>query len=270
MKIWTNNFFTQHIVPGRYAAVAEKKIIKNYNLIEKADTYDFPEGDKEVFLDQLIKNIGEQLDRKKGLEDKVKAILFSISISITAITFSLSYEQNTIKTMFGIITLITLLLSVIYFISSAIIAVKTLIPVGFGSIQADVRFDVANKKISLVVPDAESQLQQLLKDKLLNDNVNLRISNTTYASLKLLRNGIILFAAYFVLALSQKVFQKKSAQPQSFKGTVQIKVNDSVRVKIGYHYINKNQLDLLIDSIKTDVRHSTGRKFKKINSGSQH
>jgi hypothetical protein len=246
MKIWGNNFFSQHIFPGRYTAIVEKKIKSGYDEINSIESYNVPKGKKEEMIGELVKNIEEQQDRKKGLEDKVKAILFSISIAITAITFSLSYEQTTITTVPGIIALTILSLSIFYFVSSAIVAVKTLIPVGFSSIQTDVKFDADEKIIKLNIPKVEGRLHQLLKDKLLNDNVNLRISNATYASLKLLRNGIILFAVYFVIAISQKVFYKNDNPSNG--SIVNINLNDTTKLKINVHYKNDKKTVLKIDS----------------------
>lgn len=258
MKIWGNNFFSQHVFPGHYTAIVEKKIKSGYDEINSIESYQVPKGKKEEMIDQIIKNIEEQQDRKKGLEDKVKAILFSISIAITAITFSLSYEQTTITTIPGIIALTILSLSIFYFVSSAIVAVKTLIPVGFSSIQADVSFNTDEKTIKLNIPKVEDRLHQLLKDKLLNDNVNLRISNATYASLKLLRNGIILFAVYFVIAISQKLFYKNDTP--SNESIININLNDTTRLKINVHYSNGPKPTLKIDSSQLRINKNLQKK----------
>lgn len=210
MTFWTNNFFTQHITPGRYCAVIEKRILKEYEAIGKIDKCNVPQGDKKNILEKIEKDIEQQLDRKKGLEEKIKAILFSITIAITAITFVLDHDMNMMKTAMGVITIVILLLSIFYFISSAIVAVKALFPIGFGSVHEDVTFDKKKHEITLTIHDNEVRLKQLLKISLLNDNVNLRVANATYASLKLLRNGIILFAIYFALALVQKPSHSKT------------------------------------------------------------
>jgi hypothetical protein len=266
MKIWGNNFLSQHILPGRYAAFVEKQIKETSNQIDSANNFSIAEGSKDDLTQQLTKNIEDQQVRKMGLEDKVKSILFGITVSITAITFSLNYQQIFVVSVVSILTLIALSFSIFYFVSSAIVAVKTLIPVGFSSFQINVEFDKDKQEIKLVPPDADIRLHQLLKDKMINDNVNLCIANATYASLKLIRNGIILFGVYFVLAFLQKISKDNPAPLINLKGAIQTKINDSSQVIIHYQYNNEHQVELFTDSIST---HTIRSKPKTNNPGNR-
>lgn len=209
MKFWTDNFFTQHIIPGRYGAVIEKDLLKEFEMIESVNNYDLPTGDTKKILEKIEKDLEGQLDRKKGLEDKIKAILFSITVSMTAITFTLDHDLILGTTTVTVITSLVLLFSIFYFLSSALLAVKALIPAPFGTLYENIIFDKNRSEISLKFTGNEDRLKELVKKSLLNDNANLRLANSTYACLKLLRNGLILFAIYFALALTQKTVKSK-------------------------------------------------------------
>jgi hypothetical protein len=63
----------------------------------------------------------------------------------------------------------------------------------------------------------------LAKIKYLNDNIILKISNYGWASFVLVRNGIILFAAYFAIAL----FQKANIGGLNTNKSITITINDS-------------------------------------------
>src|SRR6185503_4207641 len=106
IKIWGDNFFSQQILPGIYARKAARIITAFREKIETS-TVEFVGGnDIDEMLVQIKLDIEKQNERKKDLEDKVKAILFSVSISITAITFSLTYGKRIVGDFFDIISLI--------------------------------------------------------------------------------------------------------------------------------------------------------------------
>jgi hypothetical protein len=243
--IWGDNFFSQNIAPGRYTTWVEKKhLLPNYKKIKESEIFEFPKRNKDQIIEQVKNDLIEQGERKKGLEDKIKAILFTISVSITAITFSLTYEKTSFSSFLDITSLIILGLSIFYFVSSAILSVKTLIPIDFYNNQSDILFDKEEKKITITIPKPDEELKQLLKHKLLNDNINLRIANATYSVLKLLRNGMVLFAVYFLIALYQKVFSQPIQKTKVYNGKIYLKLNDSQNVILPYNYENTQRVNL--------------------------
>src|SRR5690349_5778228 len=90
MSIWGDNFFSQEVMPGMYANWASKKYIDpQIKGIEESEEFDYSLDKSQYIIEEITIEVKEQLDRKKGLEDKIKSILFIISVSITAITFCL-------------------------------------------------------------------------------------------------------------------------------------------------------------------------------------
>lgn len=234
MNLWTNNFFSQQILPGCYAFKAEKTILKNNIALQDSALLSLPKNnDLDEALTQLKNDLKNQYETKKGLEDKIKATLFSLTISITAITFSIAYEKIVLVTKFDAFALSLLVLSIFYFVFCAIIAVKTLEPVAFYQEHTEIKFNAENKSIEVKNENKQIQYEKFVKCKLRNDITNLIISNYTYASLKLLRNGIILFVIYFIVI----VLQKNStviAKSSSFTKDTTITLNDTTRVNLTY------------------------------------
>lgn len=235
MKIWGNNFFSQHILPGRYARYVNKKYLKGqYKIIQSAEVIELLSEQQDAILDQLKKDFDSQADRKKGLEDKVKAILLGITVSITAMTFSLNYEKFDLSRGVDLVVMAIFLVSVFYFISSAILTVETLVPVGFNTIQTEVSLDMEKSQINVKTEEKGAFINRLLKEKLANDLTNLQISNSTYAALKLLRNGIIIFVLYFLAAIFSNNLSSQKEKFHSKTGKVILRVNDSMRYILPY------------------------------------
>lgn len=235
MKVFSNNFFSQQVVPSWYA----KKVNRTLKgLYDKFANYTVPDFPTDTDLDKEIENfetkIEDQNDRKKGLEEKAKSILFGVTLSITAITFSLGFEKPTFKNTLEMGAIFILFLSIVYIVASAIYSVLILKPQPFHGVDLSIAVDMNAKTFSLVKPEKTAILKELIQSKFLNDNINLRIANRVYAALTLLRNGILLFAVYFILAFTAKNFLPKKTIPA--KGNVEIKVNDSLSVVLPYNF----------------------------------
>ena len=223
MITWIINFFKQQIVPGIYARRAERKvIIPNFKKIKEIVEFDLPKQHKEEALAELKAEITEQAERKKGLEDKIKSILFVISVSISAITFSLKDLQNSWQGAIDLCSLALLGLSIFYFVSSALLSIKSLMPVEFYQPHPEIEPDANYARISWARAKADNELKDLVKFKLLNDNINLRVQNATYAVLQLLRNGMLLFALFFLIAVYQKYAPRPAKPHPVFKATVRL------------------------------------------------
>jgi hypothetical protein len=223
MSIWDNNFFSQYMLPGMYARRVEKRLlIPQFIEIEKADKYTLPSQHIKETAEFLKLEIKEQFDRKQGLEDKIKSILFVISVAITAITFCLKDIDWSRWNWLSISGLSFIGLSIFYFLSSALLSIKALIPIPFYEPHPKVKFDTIKKTVSYESVKSADDLKLLAKYKLLNDNINLRIQNTTSAVLQLLQNGMVLFALFFGIAIWQKIIK-----PVPFKSTV---IKASIRI----------------------------------------
>lgn len=200
-------FFNQIVWPGYYASKIDKRYLTpRYNEITEVSDFEFPEDNVHDLIEQLKKEIKDQAERKKGLEDKIKAILFVISLSITAITFCLKDLEWNRGSFLNAIGLITIALSILYFLFSALGSIKALIPIPFHEAGSKIIHDSEGRTIRF--EKAGNEVQILLKSKLLNDTINIRVQNTACTVLQYLKNGMVLFAVFFGIALLQKISKK--------------------------------------------------------------
>ena len=235
MKLLGNIFFSQQVIPSWYANKVNGTLKEQYKKFEKFSVADFQaDTNVEKEIEIFESKIKDQSERKKGLEEKAKSILFGVTLSITAITFSLGYEKPTFRDLAEIGAVVILFLSIIYIVASAIYSVLILKPQTFHGVDLSISMDKDAKIFSLVKRERKALLKELIQSKFLNDNINLRISNRVYAAVMLLRNGILLFAVYFIVAFTAKNFASKKTTPA--KSNVTIKVNDSLSILLSYSF----------------------------------
>lgn len=244
----TKYFILQHIFPGFYASFANKIIAVNYN---KHNNFDVDltaiiAGQEKDYIEQIKADIKEQQDRKKIIEDKAKSLLFIITVSITAITFSLTYLNSLEINVLQTIALITLGVSILYFVSGTIRALQTLNIRKFHVIQTTIEITDANYKL-IAKKDDTDFLKELIKNKQQNDLINIQLSNYTYASFTLIRNGIILFVSFFIVTIfvSYSSKQNKTKDTLPINKEINIKINDSIDVKIPYTFELKYDIENL-------------------------
>jgi hypothetical protein len=122
------------------------------------------------------------------------------------------------------------MLSILYVTWSGVFVVKMLIPQGFHGSFVQVVADNEQEKIIFKKQAVKDQLHDLIFNNAVNENIILRIANNTYVALTLLRNGIILFACYFITAFAIKTMSQKP--PPLTRSVVEIKINDSTEVEL--------------------------------------
>lgn len=232
-------FILQHIFPGFYATYANKIIAENYNKQHnfEVDLTAIIAGQEKDYIDQVKADIKEQHDRKKIIEDKAKSLLFIITVSITAITFSLTYLNSLEINVPQTIALILLGVSIVYFVLGTIRALQTLNIRKFHVIQTAIEITEVNYKLTAKKNDADF-LKELIKSKQQNDLINIQLSNYTYASFTLIRNGIILFVSFFIMTIFVSYLSKhnKTKDTYPISKEIKMKVNDSIDVKIPYTF----------------------------------
>lgn len=232
-------FLLQYIFPGFYAGYANGIISKNQ---EKQRSFDvdltaITTGQEKEYIDQVKADLKEQHDRKKTIEDKAKSLLFIIAVSITAITFSLTYLNSLNFNIYQIIALVSLGISISYFVSGVIRALQTLNIRPFNVIQVEV--EITNSNYILVAKKNDTDfLKELIKKKQLNDLTNVCLANFTYASFSLVRNGIIFFVVFFAMTTCGNYFSQKDKSKDTYpiNKEIQMKINDSIDVKIPYTF----------------------------------
>ncbi len=232
-------FILQHIFPGFYATYANKIIAKNY---DKQHNFDvdltaITEDQEKDYIEQIKADIKEQHDRKKIIEDKAKSLLFIITVSITAITFSLTYLNSLEINVTQTIALILLGVSIVFFVLGTIRALQTLNIRKFHVIQTAIEITEVNYKLTAKKTDADF-LKELIKSKQQNDLINIQLSNYTYASFTLIRNGIILFVSFFIMTIFVSYLSKQNKTKDSYliSKEIKMKVNDSIDVRIPYTF----------------------------------
>lgn len=232
-------FILQHIFPGFYASYANNIVAKNY---EKQNNFDvdltaIKTCEEEKYIEQVKADLKEQHDRKKIIEDKAKSLLFIITVSITAITFSLNYLNTLEINIPQTIALFILGISILYFVLGTIRALQTLNIRKFHVIQTAIEITNDNYKLTEKKSDTDF-LKELIKSKQQNDLINVQLSNYTYASFTLIRNGIILFVSFFILTIFVSYFSKhnKTKDTYPINREIQMKINDSIDVKIPYTF----------------------------------
>jgi hypothetical protein len=237
------NFFLQQIIPGIYADYANIKFIEpSYEkaslkvVVLAADYFS-----KKDTLEQLKKDFEKQQERKKAIEDKAKTIFATIGIAITAMTFTLNYTNINFHYPGEIISTIAIIISVVYLVMSGIRAMQTINIRKFNTFQTEI-IESENEITILPIATEEEQLKVLSKAKLLNDKIIIKLSNLAYSSAILLRNGIILFAIYFIIAVIQKVGLIKSTNIE--KNMIKIELPKTPKIYISMS-LDSTQLTLL-------------------------
>jgi hypothetical protein len=232
------DFILEQIIPGFHAKRANKTVSKFYDdrANFEVDTTDV-KGKETEYIEQLKSDLKEQHDRKKIIEDKAKSLLFIIAVSITAITFSLTYLNSISINLSQIVALVFLGISILYFVQGVIKALQTLNIRQFHVIQADVEITQTNFKLSAKKSDEEF-LKDLIKSKQQNDLINIRLSNYTFASFNLIRNGIIFFVVFFATTICGNYFSQKDKAKDTYSIRKEIKttINDTTTLTIPYTF----------------------------------
>jgi hypothetical protein len=232
------SFFTQQIFPGFYAQYVNKVISRN-SVSQSTFNVDITEisGDEENYIIQIEKDLENQLERKKRIEDKAKSLLFIIAVAVTAITFSLSYLKSLDFDRYQAISLSIVFISVIYLVFGAIRALQALNIRQFHITQANI--DKANNAFILRKKEANNDyLKGIIKSKQLNDLINIQLSNFTYSSFNLIRNGIILFVLFFISTISFSIASEKdkATGSHSISKEIKVEINDSISINMPYTF----------------------------------
>ncbi len=223
-------FLQQQIFPGIYANYSNKIISEIYKNQENAeiDISDIKEK-KNEYISKLKIELEQQIERKIKLEDKAKSLLFIIALAITIMTFSLSFIKENLN---HIIPVIFIILSITHFVISGIRALQTLNIKQFNIHQTTIKYQ-ENKFIIQKEKKASLLLKELIKSKSLNDLINTKISNLTYASFILIRNGLIFFVLFFITTISISLTENKAENVHQTKVVTESKleIKDTINIK---------------------------------------
>lgn len=161
--------------------------------------------DKKKYVEILEKELKVQLERKKGIEDKVKSILFAITLTVTILIFALNSLELSYNNWFDYIPLSILIISVLCFILSACLSLKALELKEYNYLSV-IKNDDNAQKIELNIKDDETVLIDAIKIKALNDFRIIKIGNYVSIAYSLIRNGIIGFAIALIILMLHSLF----------------------------------------------------------------
>lgn len=146
-----------------------------------------------------------QLERKKGIEDKAKSILFAITLTVTILIFALNSLELSYNNWFDYIPLSILIISVLCFILSACLSLKALELKEYNYLFV-IKNDDNAQKIELNIKDDGTVLIDAIKIKALNDFRIIKIGNYVSIAYSLIRNGIIGFAIALIILMLHSLF----------------------------------------------------------------
>lgn len=200
-------FLKQQVFPGIYATYVNRQISLIYEKQRESEVdVSGIKGKEEEYVLKLKEEIKIQFDRKVKIEDKAKSLLFIITLAITTITFSLNYlKENSNQ----ILPLIFIVLSIIYFVFGGFRALQTFNIKQFHVDQPTIDFQ-ENKFVLKPEKKTISHLKELIISKSLNDLINIKTSNLTYASFILIRNGLIMFVLFFISTIFILHYESKT------------------------------------------------------------
>lgn len=197
------NWIKQNISCGWHADWACQKIdqiISSYEskVVEIPEAYPLNE-----FVKTVEEGLKQQSERKKIIDDKARSALGTITIGITAVSFTIKDFQFVFSEKLNVAAVVCLFMSVYFFLSASIRAIQSLYIRAYMS--NEVSFELQDEKFQVnPLPDLQSRASQLFKNKITNDLIVQKSSNYAFASFSLIRNGIICFSLFFVLAVMAK------------------------------------------------------------------
>lgn len=196
------NFLEQNLIPNLYAFWAEK-ILRNKIKKLKEKEFNIKIG-KNQDLDEFVKELTEhhhkEIERKKVIEDKAKASLFIIALSITLILGSLGFIKGRGVTLEPYILLI-LTTGVIYLLLSGITSIRALNIREFYDIYLENRIEENRGNLNIMSLDNQDRIARFYKIINLNQLMTMIRSNYVYATFIGIRNGIILLSLFFILVV---------------------------------------------------------------------
>lgn len=206
-------FILQQVAPHFYAFRAEKILTKKAKEIREMDYVIIQDNEP----DEILKEINEFHQKEKGrkgtVEDKAKACLFIIALTITLILGSLNFIKGADSgTPFYLPGIVILILGVVLLFLSGITAIKGFNIGEYHDIYLNDRIREDGTKLNILKTPEEEKISLVYKIIKLNQlTTNIR-TNYVYATFIGIRNGIILVSIFFILAVTDMYIHNQSAK----------------------------------------------------------
>lgn len=204
----------QDLIPHLYTHFsANKKIEKNIQDMEsklktKLKKNMFGDG----YEDKELENLSSELKRyqkkernqRDRIDDKAKASLFIIALTITLIIGSLNFINGIGKQNIPLVSFVILILGVIYLISAGIASIKAFNVREFHDIYFFEGIEKDNDKYKII--DKKKEVNLLHSYIELNQERTRISTNYVYSTFIDIRNGLILVALFFITAIFNGIF----------------------------------------------------------------
>jgi len=198
--IWPN------VCPIAVAFKLEKKIKDNMSkkdeALRKIASVEIPnEQDMGQVIAGFEKSYEQEIERRAAFDDKAKASLFVITLSLSLILGSLNYIKALSGNLaFKTITLAFVVLAVLYLITAGITALKAINVIDINETHTATP-TMTGDTLHASLLSAKDIIKEHHSNTALNREVNYIKSNHVYATFLAIRNGIILLTAFFIFAV---------------------------------------------------------------------
>ena len=196
------NFILQSIVPNLYAFSAEKILQKKVQEVnEKNFHIEKNENlDAKKIIEELKEYHQKESKRKEIIEDKAKASLFIIALSVMLILGSLNFIENSDDSIIlKFSELFILVLGIIYLLLSGITAIKAINIRKFYDVYLNDEIEESESRLKVIRLDEKDRIILLYRIIQLNQLITNIRSNYVYATFVGIRNGIILISLFFII-----------------------------------------------------------------------
>jgi hypothetical protein len=206
----------QQIFGNLYAFFKDHTVRKQIKALQTRELPFETESDADLAmtLTELEVYCESEDERRKAIDDKAKSSLTIITLSVTIILAGFGFMKDG-ASIAGTWVITPLILSLIYFVLSAITSVVALTPTAFfvDSLDDRIKLDAGKYKIIKVEPDV--RIPAIYNRIRLNQLALMIRSNYVSATWTGIRNGIILLAAaYMMAALGGGVVVKPDSKPE--------------------------------------------------------
>ncbi len=197
-----NKIIKQALFPHIYAAITERNINNNIKKFEAEDV-SFNDDSDDALSSGWLKELKElhqnEKDRKRIVEEKARAGLFTVSLSIGLISGGLGFISQA-KGEVNLFALenVVILFGVMYLLASSITVVRSLYLEKLYDVYLGERFKNNAGKIEAIDVNNNDKCKEFYKNIKLNQYITNKRANYAQASFVGIVNGLILMTIFFI------------------------------------------------------------------------
>lgn len=214
---WLKNSIQQEMFPNIYAFIVEKKIRSRYSAFkDRSLSLRLNTRRKESISKSLLSYHEREAERKKIIEEKGRAALFIVALSITIGLATLGLLKDLQNNWLSIVAFCFFSIGLLYLLIAGITALRV---VNIGEFhQITISDELEERKDVITESRASKQVMilKLYRYLKLNQHINNIKANFAYATFIGIRNGIVLIAMFFFLILIGRPIVRHHENKQNF------------------------------------------------------